>query len=91
MTKHQYNDNEDQDYKGIRQLKKLFNKVNEEGYYKPIKTKGTFNDNYIEYESRGDKDKNLLLDDYFNIMRPYLRDMGNNHKAHGEWKIHLAM
>ena len=29
-----------------------------EDYYKPVKPKGTFNDNYIEYESRGDKDKN---------------------------------
>ena len=29
-------------------------------YYKPVRTKGAFNDNYVEYESRGDKDKNLL-------------------------------
>ena len=31
----------------------------EKDYYKPIKTKSAFNDNYIEYESKGDKDKNL--------------------------------
>ena len=29
-------------------------------YYKPIRTKGAFNNNYIEYESRGDKDKNFF-------------------------------
>ena len=66
------------------------NKINED-YYKPIKTKDAFNDNYIEYESRGDKDKNLSLEDYLNIIRPYLRDMIDNHKTHSEWKIQLIM
>ena len=33
----------------------------DEGYYKPIKTKSFFNGNYIEYESKGVKDKNVLL------------------------------
>ena len=37
------------------------------------------------------KDKNLLIDDYFNIIKPYLRDMVGNHKANGEWKIQLIM
>ena len=51
----------------------------------------------IESESRGDKDKILSLEDYLNIIRPYLRGIINNHKApnsiitgdniHGEWKI----
>ena len=51
MERHQYNDNEDQSYKGIRQIEKLFNEINEEDYYKPIKPKDALNDNYIEYES----------------------------------------
>ena len=42
------------------------------------------------YESRGDKD-NLSLVEYLNIIRPYLIDMINNHKAHSEWKIQLAL
>ena len=32
--------------------------------YKPLKVRGRFNDNYIEYENRGDrkdKDKNLSV------------------------------
>ena len=45
----------------------------------------------MEYENRGDKDRNLSLEDYLNIIRPYLRDMIDNHKAHGEWKIQLIM
>ena len=45
----------------------------------------------MEYESRGDKDKNLLLEDYLNIIRPFLKDMINNHNTYGEWKIQLIM
>ena len=39
-------------------MKNLFNKIDED-CYKQIKTKDPFNNNYIEYESRGDKDKKL--------------------------------
>ena len=58
-------------------MENLFNKT-DKGYYKPIKTNGAFNDNYIEYESRGDKDKNLSLEDYLNIIKSFLKDMINN-------------
>ena len=75
----------------MREIENLFNEINEKDYYKPIKTKGAFNNDYIEYESKGDKDKNLLPEDYFDIIRPFLRDMVNNHKIHGEWKIQLIM
>ena len=53
-----YHDKDDQDYQGIRFIENLFNKIDED-YYKPVKTKEPFNNNYIEYESRGDKDKKL--------------------------------
>ena len=43
------------------------------------------------YESSGDKDKSLSLQDYLDIIKPFLRDMINNHKNHGEWKIQLTM
>ena len=45
----------------------------------------------MKYESRGDKDKILSLEDYLNTIRPYLRNMINNLKIHGEWKIQLVM
>ena len=45
----------------------------------------------MEYESKGDKDKNLLINDYFDIIKPFLRDMINNYNTHGEWKIQLIM
>ena len=45
----------------------------------------------MEYESRGDKDENFSPEDDLDIIRPYLRDMIDNHKTHGEWKIQLTM
>ena len=35
------------DYKGINEIQYLFNEINEEIYYKPIKTKQSFDGDYI--------------------------------------------
>ena len=43
------------------------------------------------YESKGDKDNTLALYEYFDIIRPYLKDMIDDYKARGEWKIQLSM
>ena len=80
LEKHRYRDNDDLDYKGIRQIEQLFDEINED-YYKPIKTKGAFSNNYIKYESRGDKDKVLYVREYFYMIMSYLENMINNHKA----------
>ena len=84
LKRHRYNIIDNIDYKGIKEIENLFNKINEEDYYEPIKTKHAFDDDYIEYESRGDKNSNLSLVEYLNIIRPYLVDMIDNHKAHSE-------
>ena len=47
-----------------------------------------FNSNNIKYESIGDKDKNLLIKEYIDLIRPYLSDIINNHQAQGGQKIH---
>ena len=72
-------------------LNYLFNDVNENYYYKPQETKSAFDSNYTLYESKGDKDVTLALWKYFNKIIPYLRDMIDNHKGKGEWKIQLVM
>ena len=69
----------------------LFNEVNEKDYYEPKEIKSAFDGNYVLYESKGDKDAKLALWEYFNKIIPYLRDMIDNHKAKGEWKIQLVM
>ena len=58
----------------------MFDEINED-YYKPIKTKHAFNSNYVEYESRGDKDKRLSVRECLYMIMPYLENMINDHKA----------
>ena len=62
----------------------------DEDYYKPIITKSFFNNSYIQYESMGDegKGKNLSDQKYLDRIKPYLRDIINDHKTQGEWRIH---
>ena len=69
----------------------LFNELDEVDYYEPKEVKSAFDGSYILYESKGDKDNKLALYEYFDIIRPYLKDMIDNHKARGEWKIQLTM
>ena len=57
-------------------------------YYKPIIVNSTFNNNYIQYESKGDKI--LTIEEYLSMIESYLVDMINDHKNQGEWKIQLS-
>ena len=54
-----YYDYDDVEYKEIRNVENLFNQTTDEDFYKPIRTISVFDNkiNYIEYESRGDKDQ----------------------------------
>ena len=69
----------------------LFNELNEEDYYEPREVKSAFDCSYVLYKSRGDKDKKLVIYEYFDIIRLYLKDVIDNHKARGKWKIQLIM
>ena len=40
-----------------------------------MRTKSVFNGNYIGYESKGSKNKNLAPKEHLDIIRPYLSDM----------------
>ena len=88
-----YDDYDDLDYYGIKDIENLFgNVVND---YKPILIKSSFRDNYKCYESRGDKDKKLSVKQYLYKIMPYLSDIINDHKAirneSNEWKIQINM
>ena len=78
---HKYQDNV------LYGLDYLFNEVNEIDYYEPKEMKSAFDGSYILYESRGDKDAKLALWEYFDKVRPYLKDMIDDFKSKGEWKI----
>ena len=59
-----------------------------EDYYKPTIINGTFINSYIQYECKRNKDKILTPSEYLDMIRQYLSDIINNHKPHGEWRIH---
>ena len=64
------------EHKNLRDIRNLFNETLfnqsiDEDYYKPIRTKSAFNGNYIEYESKANKDKKLSLKEYLYMITPY--------------------
>ena len=69
----------------------LFNWLDEVDCYGQKEVKSAFDGNYVLYESRGDKDNELALYEYFDTIRPYLKDIIDDHKARGEWKTQLTM
>ena len=56
-------------------------------HYKPILVKSGYNNNYIQYESKGDKI--LTLTEYLALIQKYLRELTNYYKNKGEWKVQL--
>ena len=60
----------------------MFDLSVDEDYYQPIITRDTLNNNYIQYESKGDKGKNLSIKQYVNLIKPYLSNI-NDHKTYG--------
>ena len=72
----------------MRDVKQLFDLSIDEDYYQPIITNCAFNNNYIQYESKGNKNKILTISEYLDMIRPYLSDIINDHKTRGEWRIH---
>ena len=47
-----------------------------------------FDGNYIQYESKGNKGKNLSIKKYLKMIKPYLSDTINNHKTRGLVRCH---
>ena len=64
----------------------LLNEVNEEDHYEPKEIKSAFDGSYVLYESRGDKDNKLAIYEYFDKIKPFLKDMIDDYKSKDEWK-----
>ena len=59
-----------------------------------LQTYKTFNfcsNNYIEYESNGDKDKNLSIEKYVSKIKPYLKDTTTDLQKSDTRKIQLTI
>ena len=59
----------------------------DEDYYKPVLLKSGYNNNYVQYESKGDRI--LGIHEYLTLIEKYLRELINHYKNKGEWKIQL--
>ena len=75
--------NDDDDFIGIENVQDLFKIL----IYKPTIVKSGYNNNYIEYRSEGNEI--LTFQEYLALIEPYLRELINDHKNKGEWKIQL--
>ena len=73
----------------IRDIKNLYEQ--EEDYYKPVRTGSFYGNNYIDYESERDINKTLLIKEYIDEIKPYLKHIKDNLKISETWKIQLTM
>ena len=95
-----YYEYDDIEYKGIRGIGNLCNRVplngfafsqsTDEDYYKPIKSNSAFDGNYLECQSKMDKDKNSSSKEYLYMIITHLRDIISNHKANRKLKVHSS-
>ena len=84
-----YHDYDDFEYKGIKDRENLFKISIDKDYYKPKLNKSGYNKNYGQYESKGDKI--LSLKEYLNLIENYLRELLEEYKQKGEWKVQLTI
>ena len=42
-----------------------------------MRRKGSFDDSYIEYQSKGNEDGTLSIEEYLNMIGPYLSNIKN--------------
>ena len=68
-------------------MRELFKLSINKDYYKPTLAKSGYNNNYTQYESKGDKI--LTLEEYLALIEQYLRELIDYYKNKGEWKVQL--
>ena len=74
----------------IRDIRTLYEQE-EKDYYKSIRAGNFWNNNYVEYEGSGDRNKNLSIKEYLDKMKPCLRDIIINLQKFDTWKIQLTI
>ena len=74
----------------IGDIRTLFEKEDDH-YCKPKRVRNFWNNNYIEYEINGDRNKNLSIEEYLDKIRSYLRDIITDLEESDTGKIQLTM
>ena len=70
-----YHDYDDHEYKGIKDIKDLFKLSIDKDYYKPVLVKSGYNNNFVQYESKGYKI--LSIQEYLSLIEKYLKKLIN--------------
>ena len=73
-----YHDYDDYEFKEIKDIKDLFKLSIDKDHYKPILVKSDYNNNYVQYESKGDRI--LTIQEYLALIEKYLRELINRYK-----------
>ena len=81
-------DYDDSEYIGVKNVHDLFKLSVNEDYYKSKLTKSGFDNNYTQYESKGDRI--LSIQEYLALIEKYLTELINQYKNEGEWKVQLS-
>ena len=76
------------EYKGIKDIENLFTTTIDEDYYKPKLVNSGHKNKYVQYESKGDRI--LSIPEYFSLIEKYLRELIDEYKDQGEWKLQLT-
>ena len=84
----EYRDYDDYEYKGIKNIKDLFKTSINKDHCKPKLGNSGYNNSYVQYESRGDRI--LSIREYLTLIEKYLRELINQYKNEGEWKVQLS-
>ena len=79
-----HDDDDDFEFKGIENVQDFFKIL----IYKPTLVKSGYNNNYVQYESKGDNI--LTIEEYLASIEPYFRELINDYKNKDEWKIQLT-
>ena len=82
-----YHNSDDHEYKGIKDIKDLFERTIDKDYYKPVLVKSGHNNNFVQYESK--EDRILSIQEYLALIEKYLKKLINQYKKEDEWKIQL--
>ena len=83
--------------KGIKDIvrsniKNLFEyEKEEENFYKPVRVNSFCSNSYIQSKSNKDKNRILSVEEYLDKIKPNLRDIINDLKQPGTWKIQLTI
>ena len=74
----------------INDIRNLF-EHEEEDYYKPIQIEIFWSDNFIEYESNGDRNKTGAIEEDLFKIRLYVKGILNDLQKLDTWKIELTV